>query len=156
MGFFGQFHFDGMAWTTPPDDPRPPWLAVEIHDSDIATVTYEPAGPGSGIAYLGETPRAYFDDETASEPTDVTREAAGLAEWWSGVHDMLDVGDKERELVEYLAEDLDEDAAAPPAPVDLDDLDDLDEITEEDVFVERKTARFLAALDLPIPDDLVR
>jgi len=24
--------------------------------------TYQPAGPGSGIAYLGHTPRTYFDD----------------------------------------------------------------------------------------------
>jgi hypothetical protein len=151
MGFFGQFHFDGTAWTQPKDDAQPPWLTVEIHDSDFATITYDPAGPGTGVAYLGETPRTYFEDETASEPTDVPREAAGLAEWWSGVNDMADVWDKERELVGYLAEDGDEMAEAP-----ADDLDDLDEIADEDIFIEVRTAQFLAALDLPVPDDLVR
>jgi hypothetical protein len=151
MGFFGQFHFDGTAWTAPRDDAVPPWLSVDIHDSDIATITYEPAGPGTGIAFLGETPRTYFEDDTASEPTDVAREAAGLAEWWSGINDMADVWDKERELVGYLAEDGDKAQAATD-----DDLDDLDEIADEDIFVEVKVARFLDALDLPVPDDLVR
>lgn len=84
MGFFGGCVFDGRSWLSfePYSDRMPktpePWLSVETYDSDIATVRYEPPGPGSGIAYLGYTPRAYFEDETASAPADVPREAAGL------------------------------------------------------------------------------
>jgi len=152
MGFFGQFHFNGRAWATPVDDPEPPWLTVEIHDSDIATITYEPAGPGSGIAFLGDTPRGYFDEEDASEPTDTAREAAGLAQWWALIHDEGAVGTKERELVAYLAEDS-EASGGTAAPAE-EELDDLDEIDEGEIFVEIKAARFIAALDLPVPDDL--
>jgi len=152
MGFFGRFHFDGTAWTEPDDDPRPPWLSVDIHDSDIATITYEPAGPGTGIAYLGETPRSYFEEEDASEPTDTAAEAAGLAAWWAELHDEGAVGTKERELVAYLAEDTDPDQVEE----EDEDPDDLDEVDDAEIFVEVKTARFLAALDLPVPDELVR
>ena len=58
-----------------------PWLSVDIYDSDFATVRYEPPGPGSGTAYLGNTPRTYFGNESASASTDVLREADGLASW---------------------------------------------------------------------------
>jgi hypothetical protein len=47
---------------------------------------YEPAGPGSGTAYLGYTPRTYVDDESASAPADVLREAEGLASWLARQH----------------------------------------------------------------------
>lgn len=53
---------------------------------------------------------------------------------------------KEAEPVAYLAEDLD------PADIDLDDEDDDDDLDDADIFVEIKTARFLAVLDLPVPD----
>ena len=81
MGFFGGYVFDGSTWREfdPDSDQWPdiaaPWLSVYIHDSDIATVRYEPGGPGSGIAYLGHTPRVYFGDESASAPAEVLREA---------------------------------------------------------------------------------
>ncbi len=58
-----------------------PWLLVDIHDSDIATIAYRPTGSGSGVAYLGVTPRTYFEDPGASAPSDVAREAGGLVEW---------------------------------------------------------------------------
>ncbi|MEV7986869.1 hypothetical protein [Micromonospora sp. NPDC085948] len=60
-----------------------PWLLVDIHDSDSATLTYRPAGPGTGVAYLGYTPRTYFENPDASAPTDAVREAAGLSAWWA-------------------------------------------------------------------------
>ena len=53
VGFFGGYVFDGSTWHSfdPDSDQRPgiaaPWLSVYIHDSDIATVRYEPAGPGA-------------------------------------------------------------------------------------------------------------
>lgn len=155
MGFFGSYVFAGTGWTPVPDehvlDFAEPWLSVDIHDSDITTVEYRPTGPGSGVAYLGETPRTYFEDETASAPTDVALEAAGLASWWalSRGRDGAARAAKERELAAYLAEDTE-----PPALDDDDQPVDGAPTDDGDVFVEVKTARFLTAMDLPLPDDL--
>jgi hypothetical protein len=160
MGFFGTFLYDGSGWTDAqpshdPGDAHPgAWLLVDIHDSDITTLTYAPAGPGTGVAYVGVTPRTYFEDDSASRPTDVVREAAGLATWWAArrpggaPHDALLA--KEAELLGYLAQDVD------PEDDDLDDGDetDVDALDDADVFVEIKTARLLTALDLPLPTEL--
>src|ERR671930_2537838 len=87
MGFFGRYMYDGSRWMSWSGDSLPglpePWLWIDIHDSDITTVCYRPSGHATGTAYLGCTPRTYFENEGASAPTDVTREAAGLAEWWA-------------------------------------------------------------------------
>ena len=126
MGFFGGYVFDGSTWRgfDPSSGRWPdiaaPWLSVYVHDSDIATVRYEPGGPGSGIAYLGRTPRVYFGDESASAPADVLREAEGLASWLAS----QGKGDEEelRDLIaSFLAGDTPEqqfhDHAAPePMP----------------------------------------
>ncbi len=148
MGFFGTHLFDGKAWSQsdPDEEPElaPPWLFVDIHDSDWATIRYQPAGPGSGVAYLGYTPRIYFEDDSASEPTDVLREAEGLTAWWAAFHrrtDNLEREAKAAELRSYLASH---------DPVDEED----DEEDDADAFVEIKAARFLEALGLPVPDEL--
>jgi hypothetical protein len=156
MGFFGSFVFDGRSWTpqepgtAPTSDIVGPWLHVDIHDSDIATVTYRPTGPGSGVAYLGYSPRTYFDDPDASAPTDVAREAAGLAAWWAdqrgGATD-VERNAKAATLIGYLAEDQD------PTDIDLDEEDD--DLDDADILVEGKAAQLLIALDLPVPDDLL-
>lgn len=156
MGFFGSFVFDGRSWvpqeraTASTSDIVGRCLRVDIHDSDIAIVTYRPTGPGSGIAYLGDTPRTYFGDPDASAPTDVAREAAGLAAWWAdqrgGATD-IERNAKAATLIAYLAEDQD------PADIDLDEDDgDLD---DADIFVEGKAVQLLIALDLPVPDELL-
>jgi hypothetical protein len=154
VGFFGTYLYDGSRWIPHQPDEVPtiaaPWLVVDIHDSDITTVTYRPEGPGSGVAYLGHTPRTYFEDADASAPTDVAREAAGLGSWWAqlrgGAND-TERRAKEVELAAYLAEDVD------PAEIDLEAEDDGDE-DDADIFVEVKTVRFLATLELPVPDEL--
>jgi hypothetical protein len=72
MGFFGAFMFDGRSWTpqepgtTPTSDVAGRWLCMDIHDSDIATIAYRPTGPGSGVAYLGETPRTLWVPKISS------------------------------------------------------------------------------------------
>jgi hypothetical protein len=43
VGFFGTYLFDGREWTDfrpgeTPSDIAEPWLALDIHDSDIATI----------------------------------------------------------------------------------------------------------------------
>ncbi|HET9138494.1 hypothetical protein [Actinophytocola sp.] len=141
MGFFGTYVYDGDDWADQDPDSTPmlpgPWLMVDIHDGDITTVTYHPPGPGTGVAYLGYTPRVYFENDRASAPTDVAREAAGLAAWWAGQQGDADparLPAKEGELRSYLATD--------------------DEDAELDEDLETITTRFLRALDLPVPADL--
>jgi hypothetical protein len=148
MGFFGTYLFDGTAWTAQKKVHEPtipePWLMISIHDSDLAMVIYEPAGPAAGFAYLGVTPRTYFEDDAESPPTDTAREAKGLAAWWSGRNpdaSELAQAAKARELRAFLAED----GVTPDMADDADDAE---------VFVEVKVARFLTALGLPIPEDL--
>jgi len=151
MGFFGTYLFDGTRWTQQepgrPPTAAEPWLLIDIHDSDISTVTYGPAGSGTGTAYLGYTPRTYFEDETASMPTDVDKEADGLAAWWAALQpsatDAMRAA-KASELRTFLATD--------DEPLDEDDSDD--ELDDGEVFVEIKTARFLSALGIPAPDGL--
>lgn len=155
MGFFGTFVYDRTGWKPhrPGQVPEQsaPWLTVDIYDSDFATVGYSPVGRGSGVAYLGFTPRDYFEDPDAAPPTDVLREAAGLADWWAQRRNGATGSEraaKEHELAGYLAHD---DGAIDPA--DLSD-ETIGQFDDEDIFVEIKTARFLSALDLPAPDDL--
>jgi len=155
VGFFGGYIFDGSTWRgfDPDSDRWPdiaaPWLSVYVHDSDIATVRYEPGGPGSGIAYLGFTPRMYFGDESASAPADLLREAEGLASWLArqGRNDEAELRDL---IASFLAGDTPEqqihDHAG--AGTDAGDLDDAG------IFVEIKVARFLAAVGLPVPPGL--
>jgi hypothetical protein len=152
VGFFGSYVFDGNAWHGyDPDsgqmpDIAGPWLSVDIHDSDIATVRYEPPGPGSGTAYLGFTPMVYFGSESALAPTDVRREAGGLAFWLARQQGRSD----EPELRQLIASFLAEDFAGPQAGPG-DDADDLD---EAHIFVEIKVSELLKAVGLPVPDEL--
>ncbi|GAA3634443.1 hypothetical protein GCM10022267_21390 [Lentzea roselyniae] len=151
VGFFGTYAYEHGQWKTLSEGELPPLdepsLWIDIHDSDIASVVYAPAGPGSGVAYLGLTPRTYFENPNASDPTDVLREAAGLAAWWA-LHNSGDVTAKQAELLGYLAADEN------PDDFEWDEGEDVDAIDDAEVFVEVKTARFLAALGLPVPYDL--
>jgi hypothetical protein len=114
VGFFGGYVFDGSSWhgfdldSDHRLDIAAPWLSVNIHDSDIATVRYELHGPGSGTAYLGYTPRTYFDDESASEPADVLREAEGLALWLTRQQDRNDAAELRELITSFLAGDFQE------------------------------------------------
>jgi hypothetical protein len=160
VGFFGRYVFDGNTWHgLDPDSNRAPelaapWLSVDIYDSDIVTVRYEPAGPGSGIAYLGCTPRTYFEDESASAPTDVLREAEGLAFWLVRQQGRGDEAELRELIASFLADDIQEERLDD----DFDDdwEDDADDLDDAEIFVEVKMARFLQAVGLPVPDELPR
>ncbi|WP_086660835.1 hypothetical protein [Lentzea kentuckyensis] len=151
VGFFGTYAYEHGEWKTLSEGELPPLdepsLWIDIHDSDITSVVYAPVGPGSGVAYLGLTPRTYFENPNASDPTDVLREAAGLAAWWA-LHNSGDVAAKQAELLAYLAQDED------PEGFEWNEDEDVDAIDDGEVFVEVKTQRFLAALGLPVPYDL--
>jgi hypothetical protein len=130
---------------------RRPWLSVYIHDSDIATVRYEPHGPGSGTAYLGCTPRTYFDDESASEPTDVLREAEGLALWLARQQNGNDAAELRELIASSLAGDFQEQSGE-----NTDDGDGADDLDDAEIFVEVKVSKFLTAVGLPVPHELSR
>jgi hypothetical protein len=166
MGFFGGYIFDGRDWQEfePSSGAAPevasPWLKVTIFDSDVADIRYDPAGPGTGVAYLGFTPRVYFEDENASAPTDVEREAAGLAAWVSARQGGGDETALQELITPFLAsddlddEDKDEDDEADDAWDDEDDDDLDDDDLDADTFVEVRLARLFEAIGVPVPDDL--
>ena len=152
MGFFGGYLLDGHGWRSFEPfsevtmETLGPWLSLEIFDSDFVVIRYFPPGPGSGSAYLGCTPRSYWDNESESAPTDVQREAAGLAAWLPQFQDRSDEAGLQELIEPFLASDEDD---------DFDDLDDGEEDPAE-IFAEIKAARFLHAVGLPVPDDLAR
>lgn len=135
-GVFGSYVCAGGTWREVDPDaesgvPPEPYLIVMIHDSDIAMIRYSPAGPGTGVAFLGHTPRAYFGDPSASSPTDTAIEAAGLAAWAQ----VAGSSPAPHAIERYLATDeQDGDAGG---------------VADEDVFVEAKTSRFIQTLGLP-------
>jgi hypothetical protein len=153
VGFFGAYVFDGSTWQGFDQESDQalelpaPWLSVDIHDSDIATIRYESAGPGSGIAYLGFTPRTYFEHESASAPTDVLREAEGLAFWLARHQDRGDEPELRELIASFLADDIQQQQLD-------DDEDDAEDLDDAEIYVEVKVARFLRAVGLPVPDEL--
>lgn len=80
MGYFGRLAFSDGTWTTG----RPtavPFLLVDVHDSDIATVDYRASDATGGRFFLGYEPRFYFDERDAADPVDTSAEAVGFARW---------------------------------------------------------------------------
>lgn len=153
MGFFGSYLYADGHWHEEELSSEPiaaePWLHASVHDSDFTAVTYRPTGPGSGVAFLGYTPRSYFEMDDASPPTDVARESAGLTHWWALLHGVTsteEIAAKNAELIGYLAKDLDSTNTESDADDDTDD--------DAELFAEIKTSRFLATLGLPLPEDL--
>ncbi|GAA0926649.1 hypothetical protein GCM10009554_07010 [Kribbella koreensis] len=153
MGFFGTYLYAGDQWTEhDPDQPvnEPgPWLRINIHDSDFTIVTYSPEYEGTGVAYLGYTPRMYFESEDDSR-TNPAQEAAALTTWWTNhtpTADPTTADSKRAELLPYLAEDKD------TFDEDEDEEDDED-LPDAEIYVEVKTADFLTSLNLPLPPAL--
>jgi hypothetical protein len=80
VGLFGKFAYSAGRWST--DGPTAvPFLLVDIHDSDIATVDYRAADATGGRFFLGYEPRVYFEEPGAAEPVDTWAEAEGFARW---------------------------------------------------------------------------
>jgi hypothetical protein len=156
VGFFGGYVFDGREWHgLDPNshqmlDIAVPWLSLHIHDSDIATIRYVPVGPGSGTAYIGFRPRTYFQDESASAPADVLREAEGLAFWLAQQQGRSDEAGLRELIASFLAADIREQQPGNFASLE----DDAGNPDDADIFVEVKVSRFLKAIGLPVPDEL--
>lgn len=80
MGLFGTFAWSAGRWGTG----RPtavPFLLVDVHDSDLATVDYRSADATGGRFFLGYEPRFYFEEPDAGSPVDTAAESQGFARW---------------------------------------------------------------------------
>jgi hypothetical protein len=80
VGLFGTFAYSDGRWT-PGGPTAVPFLLVDVHDSDVATVDYRAADASGGRFFLGYEPRFYFDEQDAAFPVDVPTEAEGFARW---------------------------------------------------------------------------
>ena len=80
MGLFGRFAYSDGRWST--DGPTAvPFLIVDVHDSDVATVDYRFSDATGGRFFVGYEPRFYFDELDAAAPVDTEAEAQGFARW---------------------------------------------------------------------------
>ncbi|MBP8880091.1 MAG: hypothetical protein V9G15_04480 [Dermatophilaceae bacterium] len=151
MGLFWTGVFDGTAWTVLTDDDEgsaqaspqalpPGALVVTIHDSDIGSVSYAPVeGDGDGdsdggdrTAFVGFTPRSYFEDDAAPS-ADPDVEARGLAAWAGRYRGVTPTAEQVRALLAADGDEFDE---------------------SDDPFVESKVAKLLGVLGVPVPEDL--
>ena len=80
MGYFGKLAYSDGRWTFG-GPTAVPFLLVDVHDSDIATVDYRAADASGGRFYLGYEPRVYFEEPDAGAPVDTRAEAEGFARW---------------------------------------------------------------------------
>ena len=138
MGMFATFTFAEGHWSVQdePDESGHPsagtFLSASVHDSDFASITYEPGPAAGGLTYLGFQPRDYFEDTTASEDVDLDAQAEGLATWAKAVTGTpVSAADIRPLLAEALAEE--------PA----------------DDFVEETLQRLIVLLGLPVPVELL-
>ena len=77
---FGTFAYSDGRWSRG----RPtavPFLVLDVHDSDVATVDYRSPDASGGRFYLGYEPRFYFDEADAGSPVDTQAEAEGFTRW---------------------------------------------------------------------------
>ena len=80
MGLFGKFAFSAGRWST--EGPTAvPFLLIDIHDSDVATVDYRCADASGGRFFLGYEPRFYFDEPDAAPAVDTRAESEGFTRW---------------------------------------------------------------------------
>jgi hypothetical protein len=122
---FGKFAYSAGRWST--DGPTAvPFLLLDVHDSDIATVDYRAADSAGGRFFLGYEPRVYFEEPDAGAPVDVRAEAEGFTRWLREAEGREVDPDDVRRLM------ADPDGAPP-----------------EDVVVEETVVRLLALAGLP-------
>ena len=130
MGLFGKYAYSAGRWSTG-SPTAVPFLLIDIHDSDIATVDYRAADASGGRFFLGCEPRFYFEEPEAGRPVDTAAESAGFARW----------------AKEATGADVDPtDVAQLMAPTEA------APVREDDVVVEDTVGRLLTLAGLPQVD----
>ncbi len=127
MGNFESSVFKSGLWMD--SNGQTDWdLWVSVHNSDIATIEYQPSGSAAGRFYLGFQPRDYFGDPTDHEPVHLAAESEGFSQWAATV---LGRNISPEEVRAMMAEE---------------------EFSEPvDTFVEDTVTRLLTRLDIPLP-----
>ncbi len=128
MGYFGKLAYSDGRWSTG-GPTAVPFLLVDVHDSDIATVDYRAADASGGRFFLGYEPRIYFEEPDAGAPVDTRAEAEGFARW---IRDTAGTDIDPAEVQRLMASP----DGAPPG----------------DEVVERTVERLLVLAGLPLPD----
>jgi hypothetical protein len=80
MGLFGKFAYSAGRWSRG-GPTAVPFLLLDVHDSDIATVDYRFADASGGRFFLGYEPRINFEEPDGADPVDTRAEAEGFARW---------------------------------------------------------------------------
>ena len=128
VGHFGKYAYSAGRWSTG-GPTAVPFLLIDIHDGDIATVDYRAADASGGRFFLGYEPRVYFEESDAAPPVDTRAESEGFAAWVKDVSDM----DVDPDDIQQLLAHAD---GSPP----------------KDDSVEETVERLLALAGLPLPD----
>ena len=128
MGLFGKFAYSAGRLST--EGPTAvPFLLLDVHDSDVATVDYRAADASGGRFFLGYEPRFYFDEPDSAFPVDTAAEAEGFTRW------VLEAEGKALDPAEVQQLMASPDGAPP-----------------EDDVVEDTVLRLVALAGLPAPD----
>ena len=136
MGHFGKYAYSAGRWST--EGPTAvPFLLIDVHDSDIATVDYRAADASGGRFFLGCEPRFYFEESDAAVPVDTLAESFGFARW---VKDATGADVDPADVAQLMAP-----TEAPPAR----DHD----VVVEDAVAQLLTLARLPRLDWPTDDD---
>ena len=130
MGLFGKFAYSAGRWSAG-GPTAVPFLLIDIHDSNIATVDYRSADASGGRFFLGCEPRFYFGEPDAAEPVDTAAESEGFTRW---VKDAVGTDVDPADVRQLMA---------PPEAAPARD---------DDVVVEHTVGRLLALTGLPQPD----
>lgn len=136
VGHFGKYAYSAGRWSTG-GPTAVPFLLIDVHDSDLATVDYRAADASGGRFFLGCEPRFYFEESDAAEPVDTVAESVGFARW----------------VKDATEQDVDPaDVAELMAPTDAAPVRD-DDVVVEDTVVRLLTLAGLPRLDWPTDDD---
>ena len=128
MGYFGKLAYSAGRWSFG-GPTAVPFLLIDVHDSDVATVDYRAADATGGRFFLGYEPRFYFEEPDAGEPVDTRTEAEGFTRWVLDAEGRAVDPDEVQRLMASAS-------GAPP----------------EDDVVEETVERLLTLAGLPLPD----
>ena len=128
MGYFGKLAYSAGRWSLG-GPTAVPFLLIDVHDSDVATVDYRAADATGGRFFLGYEPRFYFDESDAADAVDTRAEAEGFTRWVLDAEGRAVDPDEVQRLMASAS-------GAPP----------------EDDAVEETVERLLTLAGLPLPD----